>query len=61
MNKQNSYFSFNIPLELSEKWMIGVTSLEVYNTVYNISGTNNKLEILVTNQRVKEHAIDTQN
>ena len=34
--KQKESFSFNIPLELPEKRMMGVTSLEVYNTVYNI-------------------------
>ena len=33
MNKQKESFSFDIPLELHEQWMMGVTSLEVYNTV----------------------------
>ena len=33
MNIQKEPFSFDIPLELPEKWMMGVTSLEVYNTV----------------------------
>ena len=37
MNKQKESSSFDIPLELPEKWMIGGTSLEVYNTVYNIT------------------------
>ena len=37
MNKQKESCSFDIPLELPEKWMMGVTSLEVYNTVYSIT------------------------
>ena len=37
MNKQKESFSFDIPLDLPEQWMIGVTSLEVYNTVNNIT------------------------
>ena len=48
MTKQKESFSLDVPLELREKWMIGVTSLEVYNTVDNITENNNKLEILVT-------------
>ena len=47
MNKQKEYFSFDIPLELPEKWMMGVTSLEVYNTVYNITENNNSFLILL--------------
>ena len=38
--------------------MMGVTSLEVYNTVYNITEKNNKLEILLTKQQLEEHRID---
>ena len=45
MNKQKESFSFDIPLELPEKWMMDVTSLEVYNTVYNITGNNNSFLI----------------
>ena len=29
-------FQFDEPLILSGAWMMGVTNLEVYNTVYNI-------------------------
>ena len=32
MNKQKESFSFDIPLEMPEKWMLGVTKLIVYNT-----------------------------
>ena len=47
MTKQKESFSFDVPLQLNEKWMMGVTSLEVYNTVYNITEKNNKLQILL--------------
>ena len=53
MNKQKESFSFDIPLELPEKWMMGVTSLEVYNTVYNITEKNNKLKILLKDEQLK--------
>ena len=36
-----------------------VTSLEVYNTVYNITEKNNKLEILLTKQ-LEELGVDTE-
>ena len=54
MTKQKESFSFDVPLELPEKWMMGVTSLEVYNTVYNIINSNNKLEIILNEQQLKE-------
>ena len=34
--------------------MMGVTRLEVYNTVYNITNSNNKLEIVLNDQQLKE-------
>ena len=40
--------------------MMGVTSLEVYNTVYNITEKNNKLESLPTKQQLEEHRVDTE-
>ena len=60
MIKQKGSFSFDVPLELNEKWMMGVTSLEVYNAVYIIPSTNNKLEIRLTEQQPKELGIDTE-
>ena len=55
MNKQKESFSFDIPLDLPEEWMMGVTSLEVYNTVYNITEKNNKLKLFTTEQNLKEY------
>ena len=60
MNKQKESFSFDIPLELPEKLMMGVTSLEVYNTVYNITEKNNKLKLLTTEQNLKEYKVATE-
>ena len=40
--------------------MMGVTSLEVYKTVYNTSPVNSKLGILLKEQQLKSYNIDTQ-
>ena len=55
MNKQKETFSFDIPLDLPEQSMMGVTSLEVYNTVYNITEKNKKLKHFTTEQNLKEY------
>ena len=60
MSKQKESFSFVIPLELPEKWMMGVTSLEVYNTVYNITEKKNKFKILLKDEQLKSLNVDTQ-
>ena len=60
VNKQKESFSFDVPLELPEKWMMRVTSLEVYNTVYNITPNNIKLQILLNDQQLKSLNVDTQ-
>ena len=51
MNKQKESFSFDIPLDLPEQWMMGVTSLEVYNSVYNITNKNNSFQIQLTDEQ----------
>ena len=58
MTKQKESFSFDIPLELPEKWMMGVTSLEVYNTVFNITEKNNKLKILLRKDQLDTLGLD---
>ena len=60
MNKQKESFSFDIPLNLPEQWMMGVTSLEVYNIVYNITEKNNKLKLFTTEQNLKEYKVATE-
>ena len=54
MNIQKKSFSFDIPSELPEPWMMGVTSLEVYNTLNNITEKNNKFEMIFTKQQLKK-------
>ena len=60
MNKRKESFSFDIPLDLPEQWMMGVTSLEVYNTVYNITEKNNKLKILLRKDQLDSLGFDTE-
>ena len=60
MNKQKESFSFDIPLDLQEQWMMGVTSLEVYNTIYNITEKNNKIKLFTTEQNLKEYKFATE-
>ena len=50
MSNQKESVSFDTPLELPGNWMMGETSLEVYNTVYNITKTNNKLKMFYPEQ-----------
>ena len=45
MVKSRKTFHFIPPLELEEDWMIGLTSLEVYNSLHKITKSNNKLEV----------------
>ena len=59
--KQKESFSFDLSLDLPEQWMMGVTSLEVYNTVYNITEKNNKPKHFTTEQNLKEHKFATKN
>ena len=40
--------------------MMGVTSLEVYNTVYNLTPLNNKLKVFLTDEQLKKLGTDTQ-
>ena len=60
MNKQKESFSFDIPLDLPEQWMMGVTSLEVYNTVHNITEKNNKFKILLRKDQIDVLGLDTE-
>ena len=59
MTEQKESFPLDIPLELPEKWMMGVTSLELYNTVYNITEKHNKLKILLKDEQLKSSNIDS--
>ena len=45
MTKPKQTFLFKPPISIEGSWMIGLTSLEVYNSVFNIKEENNKFEI----------------
>ena len=42
-NKSRETFHFNPPFQIKD-WMIGLTSSEVYNSIFNIMAENNKFE-----------------
>ena len=45
MTKSKETFHFNPPIQVKEDWMIGLTDLEVYNSIFNITEENNKSEL----------------
>ena len=49
MSKQTQTFSFNPPINLVEegKWLLGVTSFECTNSVFNIFNENNSFSIII--------------
>ena len=49
MNRQMQTFSFNPPISLVEegKWLVGLSSLECANSVFNITNENNSFSIII--------------
>ena len=45
MTKPRETIHFIPPLEVRDNWMIGLTDLEVYNSIFNITEENNKFEL----------------
>ena len=45
MMKSRETFHFKPPIQTKEDWMIGLTSLEMYNSVFNNTEHNNKFEL----------------
>ena len=45
MIKPREKFHFRPPIQVKVDWMIGLTDLEVYNSIFNIKEENNKLEL----------------
>ena len=45
MNKPRETFHFKPPIQVKGDWMIGLTDLEVYNSIFNITKGNNKLQL----------------
>ena len=49
LNKSKETFHFNPPMPIEGSWMVGLISLEVYNSIFNITEQNNKFEIYADN------------
>ena len=45
MTKPRETFHFKPPIQIKGDWMIGLTDLEVYNSIFNITEENNKFEL----------------
>ena len=45
MNRSKETFHFKPPISIEGEWMVGLTDLEVYNSIFNITEENNKFEI----------------
>ena len=45
MNKKRESFHFKPPIQVKGDWMIGLTDLEVYNSIFNIREENNKFKL----------------
>ena len=45
MIKPRGTFSFNPPIQINGNRMIGLTSLQVYKSIFNINTPNNKFEL----------------
>ena len=58
MNKQMQTFSFNPPINLVEegKWLLGVSSFECTNSVFNITNENNSFSIIIPGHYQTEFA-----
>ena len=44
MVKSRETFHFKPPIQINGNWMIGLTDLEVYNSIFNITKQNNKFK-----------------
>ena len=58
MNRQMQTFSFNPPINLVEegKWLLGVSSFEFTNSVFNIRDENNSFSITIPGHWIPENA-----
>ena len=45
MTKPREKFHFKPPISIEGSWMIGLTDLEVYNFIFNLTEENNKLQL----------------
>ena len=61
MNKQMQTFSFNPPINLFDegKWLLGLSSFECTNSVFNITNENNSFSIIIPGHYETESAQKT--
>ena len=61
MNKQMQTFSFSPPINLLEEdeWLLGVSSFECANSVFNITNENNSFAIIIPDHYETESAEKT--
>ena len=61
MNKQTQTFLFSPPINIFEegKWLLGVSSLECTNSVFNINNENNSFSIIIPGHYQTESAEKT--
>ena len=45
MTKPRESFHFKPPILIKDNWMLGLTDLEIYNSIFNITEENNKFEL----------------
>ena len=45
MIKPRQTFHFNPPIQINGNWTIGLTDLDVYNSIFNITEENNKFQL----------------
>ena len=45
MIKPREIFHFKPPIQIQGDWMIGLTNLEVYNSIFNITEENKKFDL----------------
>ena len=49
MTKPRETFLFNPPSQIKEEWMIGLTNLQVYNSIFKIIEKSNKFGLYTDN------------
>ena len=49
LTKPRETFHLKTPIGIEDSWMIGLSSLEVYNFTFTINTTNNKFELYTDN------------
>ena len=67
MIKPRETFHFKPPIPIEGSWMVGLTDLEIYNSIFNITEENNKFEFykfpdvkagVVTYEKVRDEIED---